>query len=201
MKHMLSWVAFCWMLVVVPSWAANSEPNEIENGTEFIELNVSVDLKGIEQAIQRTNESLDGLALSLSEVAQNSDLTEEQKQNIDNTVTNINQLIDVSTRSVEKLPDAIEHSKQAVSTKTEQFLDDLQMRILIAIGAIVAALVVFIVAIFKLVLMPMQATVVGATQNIAEMAKTLQVTAKAVEACSVRQEKLAQQLDEKHAPQ
>ncbi len=136
---------------------ASSEQNEIENGAEFIELNVSVDLKGIEQAIQRTNESLDGLALSLSEMAQNSDLTEEQKQNIDNTVTNINQLIDVSTRSVEKLPGAIEHSKRAVSTKTEQFLDDLQMRILIAIGAIVAALVAFIVAIFKLVLMPMQA--------------------------------------------
>ncbi|MGC9458807.1 hypothetical protein ACP45E_03295, partial [Vibrio genomosp. F10 str. 9ZD137] len=48
--------------------------------------------------------------------------------------------------------------------------------------------------IYWLLLRPLQSTVLSATTNVSQMAQALQVTAKAVEACTEKQQSIADQL-------
>jgi len=178
------------------SFVANAQ-QDTEPSSSFIQVNVGLDLQGVEQSLNDTNKSLDSLAASLHLMATNAELTPEQQQSIETTVESVNHLIDISAASIEGLPSAFADSKQIVAQKTQHFLDDLTYKILLIVGVTIAILIAAILGVYWLTLRPMLSTIFGATRNISDMAKALQVTAQAVEASTDKQQLIMQQLQDK----
>ncbi|OEF08422.1 hypothetical protein [Vibrio genomosp. F10] len=183
------------MLLLPNAFASQDEPDKDKpNKNAFIQVNVSLDLQGIEESIDTTSQSLNSLADSLNAIATSPDFTPEQQKNIELTVNNVNQLIDISTQSLEQLPVAFAQSKQVVGDKTQLFLDDVKFKLILIVSLTVLALLAIIGCIYWLLLRPLQSTVLSATTNVSQMAQALQVTAKAVEACTEKQQSIADQL-------
>jgi hypothetical protein len=166
----------------------------IEDKNSFLQVNVSLDLQGIEDAINNTSGSLDSLSDSLRVIAESDELTPQQQANIEATIVNMNELIDASTSSLEALPSVFLQSKQVVADQTHLFLDDLKFKVLLILGITILALLVIIGCIYLFLLRPLQSTVMAATNNLSEMAKSLQITAQAVEASTEKQQEIAEQL-------
>ncbi|MCK6264148.1 hypothetical protein KP803_12785 [Vibrio sp. ZSDE26] len=182
------------LIFVIPTSFASSPQEQDPNS--FIQVNVSLDLQGIEASIDGTSQSLNSLADSLNAIAESPDLTPEQQKNIELTMNNVNQLIDVSTQSLEKLPIALSQSKQVVGEKTQLFLDDVKFKLILIISLVVLALLAIIGCIYWFLLRPLQSTVLSATTHVSQMAQALQVTAKAVEACTDKQQAISKQLNQ-----
>jgi hypothetical protein len=166
----------------------------IEDKNSFLQVNVSLDLQGIENAINNTSGSLDSLSDSLRVIANSDELTPQQQANIEATIVNMNELIDASTSSLEALPSAFSQSKQVVADKTQLFLDDLKFKVLLILGITILALLAIIGCIYLFLLRPLQSTVMAATDNLSEMAKSLKITAQTVEASTEKQREIAEQL-------
>jgi septal ring factor EnvC (AmiA/AmiB activator) len=185
---------FIWLGLILSIFASNASSQQESDPNSFVQVNVSLDLQGIEESIDATSDSLYALADSLTQIAQSPDLTPEQQNDIDVTIDNVNQLIDVSTQSLEKLPVAFSQSKQVVGEKTQLFLDDVKLNLIIFLALIVLALIVIMVCIYWFLLRPLQSTVVTAATQVTQMAQALRVTAKAVETCTEKQQAISEQL-------
>ncbi|WCP69711.1 hypothetical protein LYZ37_16970 [Vibrio tubiashii] len=183
--------------VILSLWAclALAEPTEEARENAFINVNMTLELDGIEGAIQDTRQSLDQVGVALNSIAQSGNLNDEQQQLLTDTVDNLNQLVVLSKQSVAAMPGAFEHSRQTVATESERFLNDLRSQILLVIGVIGLVIVLVIAAIAWLILRPMQETLVRATQNISSMAGAIKTTAKALDSISNQQEEIAKRLE------
>ncbi len=162
----------------------------------LVQFNVSVDTTGVEKAIQGTNQSMADLVEALQLIGDNRDLSPKQMEVIALTVNNVNQLAISSTGLVEKLPEAIEHAKQAVVTNSQLFYQDLKFKVLLLLGGVVAALVVVIICLYWFVIKPMQHTIVTATTNVVSMAKTIELTATSLEQSNKTHVKILQKLEQ-----
>ncbi|NOH26313.1 hypothetical protein [Vibrio europaeus] len=183
--------------VILSLWAclALAEPAEEARDNAFINVNMTLELDGIEGAIQDTRQSLDQVGLALNSIAQSGNLNDEQQQLLTDTVDNLNQLVVLSKQSVAAMPGAFEHSRQTVATESERFLNDLRSQILLVIGVIGLVIVLVIAAIAWLILRPMQETLVRATQNISSMAGAIKTTAQALDSISSQQQEISKRLE------
>ncbi|MDC5811505.1 hypothetical protein OPW33_04675 [Vibrio europaeus] len=183
--------------VILSLWAclALAEPAEEARDNAFINVNMTLELDGIEGAIQDTRQSLDQVGVALNSIAQSGNLNDEQQQLLTDTVDNLNQLVVLSKQSVAAMPGAFEHSRQTVATESERFLNDLRSQILLVIGVIGLVIVLVIAAIAWLILRPMQETLVRATQNISSMAGAIKTTAQALDSISSQQQEISKRLE------
>ncbi|MDC5705331.1 hypothetical protein OPW41_05540 [Vibrio europaeus] len=183
--------------VILSLWAclALAEPAEEARDNAFINVNMTLELDGIEGAIQDTRQSLDQVGVALNSIAQSGNLNDEQQQLLTDTVDNLNQLVVLSKQSVAAMPGAFEHSRQTVATESERFLNDLRSQILLVIGVIGLVIVLIIAAIAWLILRPMQETLVRATQNISSMAGAIKTTAQALDSISSQQQEISKRLE------
>ncbi|MCG9577851.1 hypothetical protein L1D14_16685 [Vibrio tubiashii] len=172
-----------------------AEPIEEARENAFINVNMTLELDGIEGAIQDTRQSLDQVGVALNSIAQSDNLNDEQQQLLADTVDNLNQLVVLSKQSVAAMPGAFEHSRQTVATESERFLNDLRSQVLLVIGVIGLVIVLVIAAIAWLILRPMQETLVRATQNISSMASAIKTTAQALDSISNQQQEIAKRLE------
>ncbi|KJY82916.1 membrane protein [Vibrio galatheae] len=187
-----------WMLgVLVTLWTclAIAETPQQAQESAFIHVNMSLELDGIENALQDTRHSLDQIGGALDRIAQSDNLTPQQQSLLGDTIDNLNQLVHLSKDSLNSLPNAFEQSKQAISTQSQLFLDDLRLKVLITIGAIGLVVVLIIAAIAWFILRPMQSSLVSVTQNISSMARAIKVTAQALDSISSQQHEIAQRLE------
>lgn len=176
------WVSFVWA-----EQAQESDP--------FVSVNMTLELGGIEQAIQDTRQSLDTIGSALSDISKSENLSPEQQTILGDTINNLNQLVVLSKQSVEALPQTFEQSKQVLDTNSQRFLDDLRFQALLIIAAVGVVIIAIIGAIFWFVLKPMQSTLVDTTKNISSMASAIKSTAEALDAVSKQQHEIAQRLE------
>ncbi|NOI79999.1 hypothetical protein F0237_04905 [Vibrio tubiashii] len=183
--------------VILSLWTclALAESTEEARENAFINVNMTLELDGIEGAIQDTRQSLDQVGVALNSIAQSGNLNDEQQQLLANTVDNLNQLVVLSKQSLAAMPGAFEHSRQTVATESERFFNDLRSQILLVIGVIGLVIVLVIAAIAWLILRPMQETLVRATQNISSMAGAIKTTAQALDSISNQQQEIAKRLE------
>ncbi len=79
-----------------------------------------LDLKGIEQSIERSAVAIDNLATSLTLLSKNESLNEEQRQVLVDTMDNINELTEMSKQSLIALPGALEQSQNSIANSTKK---------------------------------------------------------------------------------
>lgn len=187
-----------WLLAFVTSLLACTtfaQSDHQAQGDAFIKVNMTLELDGIETAIQDTRQSLDQIGVALNNISQTESFNEDQQQLLADTVDNLNQLVVLSKQSVASLPEAFEHSREAVATESQRFLDDLHAQVLMVVAAIGLVIVLIIAAIAWLILKPMQEALVRATQNISSMAGAIKITAQALDSISNQQQEIAKRLE------
>ncbi|WP_076588355.1 hypothetical protein [Vibrio ostreicida] len=189
---MKTWISLGLTLISTGLWAEQTQSDEA-----FIDVTVSVELDGIEHAIDQTRTSLDTIGVALKDIAGSDNLTDEQKVALGDTLNNLNDLVKVAQASAAELPSALARSHQVLDEKSQHFFDELQRKVFMTIILFGLVLVGIMVAVYLVLLRPLQRTVVEATSHVSQMAQALKITAEAVEQSSARQHELHQAL---HTP-
>ncbi|OCH23555.1 hypothetical protein [Aliivibrio sp. 1S128] len=175
------------------SFANTEEPVTTQ---PLVTINAMIDIKGIEQSAEQGAQAMLKMADSLELIAQNRNLTPEQQQNIHKTIENINNLVDVSSDSLQSLPTFLKESKETLSTTSAQFFDDLTFKVILLLAIVVLALVAIIACFYWFILRPLQNTLLQATTNISTMAKAIENSALSLEMTNKNHDNILQLLSQ-----
>jgi hypothetical protein len=183
-------ITYC---IAFPTLAETQGPEPTEQ--PLIRINMSLDLKGVEQSINQSSESIEKLAHSLTLLSTNQSLNDEQKQVLVDTIENINELTELSKQSLQALPGALEQSQNSIASSTKRFADDVRVNVLLLLGLIVMAIIIALVCAYWLILRPMQGTILSATRNVSKMATAINKTAESLETTTENQKILTARLE------
>ncbi|MEZ9132767.1 GTP-binding protein [Vibrio breoganii] len=156
----------------------------------LINVDMTLDLDGMEQYAEQATQSLESISDSLQAIVDNPNLSDDQKQALDKTINSVNQLTLSTTQTLRGLPGALEQSRVAFKQTSQTLMDDLQFKLIVVLCAIVLVIVLALVAIYLLILKPMQQTLVRATGNISSMAQSIQITAEALKVSTEKQQQI-----------
>ncbi|KAA8597815.1 MULTISPECIES: hypothetical protein [Vibrio] len=184
------------MLVSLTGLASEAEQTKTE--TALVNVDMTLDLDGMEKYAQEASESLEVISQSLQAIVNNPNLSEDQQQALNQTVESINKLASSTKTSLNQLPQALNQSRLAFKKTSQMLLDDIQTKIIIALVAVVAVIVIALTAIYLLILKPMQQTLVKATHNISSMAQSIQITAEALKYSTEKQQEIMEYIE--HSP-
>ncbi|MCG9627855.1 hypothetical protein L1D34_23765 [Vibrio mediterranei] len=177
---------------VFAATAETTEPSEIDE--PLVNIKMMLDLKGIEQSIERSAVAIDNLATSLTLLSKNESLNEEQRQVLVDTMDNINELTEMSKQSLIALPGALEQSQNSIASSTKKFAYDVRFNVLLLLALLVLAIVLALIAAYWLILRPMQGTIIHATRNVSKMASAIHQTAESLETTTANQKVLTERL-------
>ncbi|MFI3273943.1 GTP-binding protein [Vibrio sp.] len=174
------------MLIPVIGHASEAEPTE----APLINVDMTLDLDGMEKYAQEASESLEVISQSLQAIVNNPNLSDDQQLALNQTVESINKLADTTKTLLNQLPQALDQSRVAFKQTSQTLLDDIQTKIIITLVAVVGVIIIALTAIYLLILKPMQQTLVKATNNISSMAQSIQVTAEALKYSTEKQQEI-----------
>jgi hypothetical protein len=183
-------------LIMVSFSGFASETDTTE--TPLINVDMTLDLDGMEKYAQDASESLEVISQSLQAIVNNPNLSDEQQLALNQTVESINKLADTTKTSLHQLPQALDQSRVAFKQTSQTLLDDIQTKIIIALVAVVGVIIIALTAIYLLILKPMQQTLVKATNNISSMAQSIQITAEALKYSTEKQQQIMDYIE--HSP-
>ncbi|MEZ9180972.1 GTP-binding protein [Vibrio cyclitrophicus] len=175
-----------------------SEAEQTKTETALVNVDMTLDLDGMEKYAQEASKSLEVISQSLQAIVNNPNLSEDQQQALNQTVESINKLASSTKTSLNQLPQALNQSRLAFKNTSQMLLDDIQTKIIIALVAVVAVIVIALTAIYLLILKPMQQTLVKATHNISSMAQSIQITAEALKYSTEKQQEIMEYIE--HSP-
>ncbi|MCY9873642.1 hypothetical protein [Vibrio barjaei] len=194
MKTLLT-IALTLLLPLQSVFAATAEATEPSELDEpLVNIKMMLDLKGIEQSIDRSAVAIDNLATSLTLLSKNESLNEEQRQVLVDTMDNINELTEMSKQSLIALPGALEQSQNSIANSTKKFAYDVRFNVLLLLALLVFAIVLALIAAYWLILRPMQGTIIHATRNVSKMASAIHQTAESLETTTANQKVLTERL-------
>lgn len=185
-KHCLA--ALILVCITFATWA--EERVAEQNQQPLINVDMTLDLDGMEQYAEQATQSLESISDSLQAIVDNPNLSDDQKQALDKTINSVNQLTLSTTQTLRGLPGALEQSRVAFKQTSQTLMDDLQFKLIVVLCAIVVVIVLALVAIYLLILKPMQQTLVRATGNISSMAQSIQITAEALKVSTEKQQQI-----------
>ena len=163
----------------------------------LMNVDMTLDLDGMEKYAKEASQSLQVISESLQSIVNNPNLSDDQQQALNETIASINQLSASTTQSINHLPEVFEHSRMTFQKTSQNLLNDIQSKVIIALVAIVAVVILALIAIYLIILKPMQHTLVQATSNISAMAQSIQITAEALKYSTEKQQYLMEAIDQK----
>ena len=185
-------------LILISFTGASSEAEQPKTEAALVNVDMTLDLDGMEKYAQEASESLEVISQSLQAIVNNPNLSDDQQQALNQTVESINKLANSTKTSLNQLPQALDNSRIAFKKTSQILLDDIQTKIIIALVAVIAAIVIALTAIYLLILKPMQQTLVKATNNISSMAQSIQITAEALKYSTEKQQEIMDYIE--HSP-
>ncbi|MEZ9125435.1 GTP-binding protein [Vibrio splendidus] len=185
-------------LILISFSGVTSESEQPKTEAALVNVDMTLDLDGMEKYAQDASESLEVISQSLQAIVNNPNLSEDQQQALNQTVESINKLASSTKTSLNQLPQALDQSRLAFKKTSQMLLDDIQTKIIIALAAVIAVIVIALTAIYLLILKPMQQTLVKATHNISSMAQSIQITAEALKYSTEKQQEIMDYIE--HSP-
>ncbi len=177
-------------LILISFSGVTSESEQPKTEAALVNVDMTLDLDGMEKYAQEASESLEVISQSLQAIVNNPNLSEDQQKALNQTVESINKLASSTKTSLNQLPQALDQSRLAFKKTSQMLLDDIQTKIIIALAAVIAVIVIALTAIYLLILKPMQQTLVKATHNISSMAQSIQITAEALKYSTEKQQEI-----------
>ena len=185
-------------LILISFSGVTSESEQPKTEAALVNVDMTLDLDGMEKYAQEASESLEVISQSLQAIVNNPNLSEDQQKALNQTVESINKLASSTKTSLNQLPQALDQSRLAFKKTSQMLLDDIQTKIIIALAAVIAVIVIALTAIYLLILKPMQQTLVKATHNISSMAQSIQITAEALKYSTEKQQEIMEYIE--HSP-
>ncbi|MCF7497275.1 GTP-binding protein [Vibrio sp. L5-1] len=185
-------------LILISFSGVTSESEQPKTEAALVNVDMTLDLDGMEKYAQEASESLEVISQSLQAIVNNPNLSEDQQKALNQTVESINKLANSTKTSLNQLPQALDQSRLAFKKTSQMLLDDIQTKIIIALAAVIAVIVIALTAIYLLILKPMQQTLVKATHNISSMAQSIQITAEALKYSTEKQQEIMDYIE--HSP-
>lgn len=182
------------MLISLTGFASEAEQEQVP----LINVDMTLDLDGMEKYAKDASESLEVISQSLQAIVNTPNLSNDQQQALNQTVESINQLASSTKTSLNQLPQVLDQSRLAFKKTSQLLLDDIQTKIIIALAAVIAVIVIALTAVYLLILKPMQQTLVEATNNISSMAQSIQITAEALKYSTEKQQEIMDYIE--HSP-
>ncbi|MEZ9394379.1 GTP-binding protein [Vibrio splendidus] len=185
-------------LILISFSGVASESEQPKTEAALVNVDMTLDLDGMEKYAQEASESLEVISQSLQAIVNNPNLSDDQQQALNQTVESINKLASSTKTSLNQLPQALDNSRIAFKKTSQLLLDDIQTKIIIALAAVIAVIIIALTAIYLLILKPMQQTLVKATHNISSMAQSIQITAEALKFSTEKQQEIMSHIE--HSP-
>ncbi|MFA0037567.1 GTP-binding protein [Vibrio sp. 10N.261.52.A1] len=185
------------MALIMVSFSGLASEKEATE-TPLINVDMTLDLDGMERYAQDASQSLEVISQSLQAIVNNPNLSDEQQLALNQTVESINKLAETTKTSLKQLPQALDQSRAAFKQTSQTLIDDIQTKIIIALVAVVGVIIIALTAIYLLILKPMQQTLVKATNNISSMAQSIQITAEALKYSTEKQQQIMDYIE--HSP-
>ncbi|MEZ8010749.1 MULTISPECIES: hypothetical protein [Vibrio] len=185
-------------LILISFSGVASEAEQPKTEAALVNVDMTLDLDGMEKYAKDASESLEVISQSLQAIVNNPNLSNDQQQALNQTVESINQLASSTKTSLNQLPQVLDQSRLAFKKTSQLLLDDIQTKIIIALAAVIAVIVIALTAIYLLILKPMQQTLVEATNNISSMAQSIQITAEALKYSTEKQQEIMDYIE--HSP-
>lgn len=164
----------------------NEADINIRKSTPYINMNIGVEINGLEAAAVQAAEGLTLIGESLRDIADHPEISPERQKQIEHSLSRINELSQSLTVSVEQLPITVEKSMAPVVKVSNQLSGEIKQIIIIASIALILLILIALVAVYYFVLAPSTQAVIKTTRLLSELADTLESTANIVEISSER---------------
>lgn len=166
---------------------AGSEPGpQAHTQNPYINMDINVEIAGLENAAAEAAEGLNLIGEALHELADKPELTQENRQRVEQTLRRVDALGNRLAQVVDQLPVTVEKSVEPV-IKAGNTLSS-QIKRIVVITSIVLVLIILtaLAAVYYFVLAPGTRSVIKTATLLDELANTLKTTAEIVEISSER---------------
>ena len=157
---------------------------EIDPQSSYITVNVGVELSGLEKAAQQAAQGITLIGESLNSLASLPELTPGQLERMNQVLSQVNQLSQSLSLTVDQLPETMERSLTPVVEAGDRLSSEIKLIIVVSAIAIVLIILAALVMVYYFVLTPGTKAVIRTTALLDELASTLEKTAKIVEVSS-----------------
>jgi len=152
--------------------------------SSFITMNIDVELGGLQKAASEVAQGFVSIGESLSNLANHPELTPEQRERMDQVLSNINQLSQSLSLTVEQLPDTVEKSIIPVVEAGHKLSSEIKWIVVITSISIILIILAALAVVYYFLLAPSTKAVIRIASQLDELAKTLEKTAEIVETSS-----------------
>lgn len=176
----------------------NEADINIQKTTPYINMNVGVEINGLEAAAVQAAEGLTLIGESLRDIADHPEISPERQKQIEQSLSRINELSQSLTVSVNQLPIMVEKSIAPVVEVSNQLSAEIKQIIIIASFALILLILIALLAVYYFVLAPSTQAVIKTTRLLGELADTLESTANIVEISSERNLQIMEEVQKMH---
>ena len=161
---------------------SSDEPiKEIHSHSSYINMNIDVELGGLEKAAGEAAQGIVLIGESLDNLASHPELTSEQRERMNQVLGHIDQLSQSLSLTVKQLPDTVEKSIIPVLNAGRKLSNEIKWVVVVTSIAVILIILVSLAAAYYFVLAPGTKAVIRTTRILDELANTLKKTAEIVE--------------------
>ncbi|UPW18357.1 hypothetical protein M0C34_19365 [Agarivorans sp. TSD2052] len=182
-------------LIAFSVYAQEINATREANAGPRLNMQLNVEVIGIEQAALQSAQALDSIAESINHLATNPELTPQQQQQFEDTLLAVTQLSTQLNSSLQQLPNTVSQSTQPIVELADDLSNKIQLWVLIILAALVVLIIVALLAIYFSVLAPTSRAVITATSQLNQLASSLKTTAQLVEQTTAQNQVLLMRLD------
>ncbi|MDO6686583.1 MULTISPECIES: hypothetical protein [unclassified Agarivorans] len=186
---------FIGLSFILPLSAADNDTEAAKLAPPQLNMQLNVEVVGIEQAALQASQALSDIAASIDQLAANPEMSEQQQQQFERAFLAVEQLSTQLDTSLKQLPNTVSQSTKPVIKLADELSGNIQRWVVIILAALVVIIIVALVAIYFTVLAPTSRAVITATSQLNQLASSLKVTAQLVEQTSAQNQSLLLRLE------
>lgn len=162
----------------------SSAAADVSAQSPFVNMNVEIEIQGLESAATQAAEGLKMIGQSLQDLAARQDLTPEENAHIELALNQVNNLGEHLSQAVQSLPGTVEKSIAPVVSAGYELSGQVRTILIIACVVLILIVVAALAAVYKFVLTPATQAIIETTGLLDDLATTLKTTADIVEISS-----------------
>jgi hypothetical protein len=154
--------------------------------TPYISMDIDVKIAGMESAAEEAAEGLTLIGEALHKLADKPELTQENRQQVEQTLIRVDALGQSLALVVDRLPATVEKSVEPLVKASNTLSSQIKRIVIITSIALILIILTALAAVYYFVLAPGTRSVIKTATLLDELANTLKITAEIVEISSER---------------
>ena len=168
---------------------------EARADTPYVNMNVGIEVSGLQQAAEQAAHGLVLIGESLEEIANNQELSPEQRVRVEEALKSVDRMGQNLNASLDKLPVTVERSIAPMVTAGKDLGDEIKLIMILLAVLLILIILAALLAIYYFVLAPATRAIVQTTGLLNDLASTLETTARIVESSSNQNIQILERMD------